>query len=225
LVLNKMLKLAHRARLLVHLPTIETLEEAAPRSGFVSVDQFELIRKHLAADLQVVAVLGFTYGMRHGEILGLDWPNIDFEAREIRLDVGTTKNDDGRTLQFTDEVEVLLHEQRARVAAHVEQFPACVFPMLPGATVAKSLVGTRRSGFERAWARATKAAGLDGILFHDLRRSAVRNLIRAGVSQTVAQTISGHRSADVFARYNITSSDDRRDAMAKVQAFHRGGSR
>jgi integrase len=228
LVLNKMLKRAHRARLLVHLPTIETLEEAAPRSGFVSVDQFELIRKHLAADLQVIAVLGFTFGMRVGEILGLNWDNVDFEAREIRLDAGTTKNDDGRTLPFTDEVEVLLQEQRARVAAHVDQFPdkkfpECVFPTLPGAPVPSKLIGMRRNGLERAWAAATKAAGLDGILFHDLRRSAVRNLIRAGVSQTVAQTISGHRSADVFKRYDITSTNDRRDAMAKVRAFQLNG--
>jgi integrase len=73
LVLGKPLRLGHRARLLVHVPHIEKLEEAPARYGFVTQDQFEKVRKNLPADLQVVAVLGYTYGMRHGEILGLEW--------------------------------------------------------------------------------------------------------------------------------------------------------
>ena len=73
--------------------------------------------------------------------------------------------------------------------------------------------------FVRAWATATKAAGVPDLLFHDLRRTAVRNLVRSGVSQKVAQEVSGHKSATVFARYNITSADDRREAMKKVAAF------
>jgi integrase len=229
LVLSKMLNLAHENRRLVHVPKITTLKEAKPREGFVNDTQFERIRKNLDADLQVVAVLGYTYGMRISEVLGLDWTHVDFAAREIRL--VDTKNEDPRVLTFDagDEVEVLLHEQRARVAANVEAFPdhkipACVFPMLPGiAGVPQSLVGRRRGGIERPWASATKAAGLAGILFHDLRRSAVRNLINSGVSQQVAQKISGHRSADVFSRYNIVAADDKRDAMRKVREARQAG--
>lgn len=216
-VLIKMRRRGHRSRRLVHVPTIEKLEEPAARSGFVTAEEFERVRKNLPADLQTVAYLAYTYGMRLQEILGLDWErHIDFEAREIRLLAGETKNGEGRSLPFTDEAEVLLREQRGRILEQLGRLTECVFPILQGRA---SWIGTRRLAFVRAWASATKAASVPELLFHDLRRTAVRNLVRAGVSQKVAQEISGHKSATVFARYNITSADDRRDAMKKVAAF------
>jgi hypothetical protein len=59
----------------------------------------------------------------------------------------------------------------------------------------------------------------DGKIFHDLRRTGVRNLIRAGVPQSVAQAISGHRTASVFARYNLTDTRDVIAAGKKYQEF------
>jgi integrase len=65
---------------------------------------------------------------------------------------------------------------------------------------------------------ACRKAGAPGLLFHDLRRSAIRNMIWAGVPQSVAMRISGHRTAAVFTRYDITSDTDRREALAMTQA-------
>jgi integrase len=56
-----------------------------------------------------------------------------------------------------------------------------------------------------------------GIIPHDLRRSAIRNMIRAGVHQTVAMSISGHKTASVFERYNITDVKDKQAAMSKIE--------
>ena len=73
--------------------------------------------------------------------------------------------------------------------------------------------------FRKAFDAACAACGLQGILPHDLRRSAVRNFIRAGVKESVAMRLSGHRTRSVFDRYNIVSSDDLVEANEKLQAF------
>jgi len=73
--------------------------------------------------------------------------------------------------------------------------------------------------FRKAFDAACAAAGLQGIVPHDLRRSAVRNFIRAGVKETVAMRLSGHRTRSVFDRYNIVSEDDLIDASTKLQQF------
>jgi integrase len=71
----------------------------------------------------------------------------------------------------------------------------------------------------KAWNDACTGAGVPGLLFHDLRRSAVRNLRRAGVTQKVAREFSGHKTDAIFDRYNITDFDDLKDAAARLGRF------
>jgi integrase len=77
----------------------------------------------------------------------------------------------------------------------------------------------------KAWAKACRAAGMPGLLFHDLRRSAVRNLDRNGISQSVAMAITGHITTSIYQRYRIINEDDLAAAPERVQVGVAQGAR
>ena len=79
--------------------------------------------------------------------------------------------------------------------------------------------GERLYSLRSGWRTAVRKAGLPGLTPHDLRRSAARNLIRAGVQQAIAMKITGHKTNSMFKRYNITDERGIRDAVLKTQEY------
>jgi len=187
------------------------------RQGFFEKVDFENVVSHLRVVLADVTRFAFWSAWRRGEIVNLAWEQIDREAREVRLD--TSKNGEPRTLPLVGVLWEVIERRWSK-----REFAAASGPALSPLVFHEA--GEPIGDFRKSWAAACVAAGLghyddagkyQGRLFHDLRRSGVRNLIRSGTSQTVAMSISGHRTISVFQRYNITDTNDQRKALAATQ--------
>jgi len=83
----------------------------------------------------------------------------------------------------------------------------------------KKVKGKRITRFTKAWRNACEKAGTPGRIPHDLRRTAVRNLVRAGIPERVAMQMTGHKTRSVFERYNIVSECDLVEAAKKLNAM------
>lgn len=204
--LKRMFRIALKAGRLKLVPYIPTLKERNIRKGFLRDAIYVALARETEAVgpwLRAMFELAYTYGWRKGELEPMLVGQIDLAERTIELNVGETKNDEARTIRMT----------------------ARVFEFLTSAADGKKATDrlfTRKNGkgvgdFRRAWATATRRAGVPDLLFHDLRRTGVRNMRRDGISEKVAMTISGHKTRSVFERYNIVDPEDLREASVKQE--------
>ena len=213
-----------------HAPRVKMLKDPAPRKGFLEPKDFSRLHDALPDDLRPVAMLGFDTGMRRGEVSNLRWESLDLtDNGEIHLSAEETKTSVARTIPLGRMLEVL------RIMRAKRPHDRYVFG------------GSQPLGnFRKRWNSACIKAGLGeylcakcsgpmakgkctlcsstkrkytGLTFHDLRRSAVRNLVRGGVSETVAMKISGHKTRAVFDRYDITSARDLHDAVRRRDEY------
>ena len=140
--------------------------------------------------------------------------HVNFANGWLRLDPGESKNGEGREFPFTPELRSVLQEQREVVKA-IERKHSCVIPW-----VFVHADGRRIKDFRGAWANACKDAGVPGRLVHDFRRTAVRNLERAGVPRSAAMKLTGHKTEAVYRRYAITDSAMLQEAAVKLAVLH-----
>jgi len=129
----------------------------------------------------------------------------------------SAENRRGRVVYLPGDLRDALTAQLGRVRA-AEKKAGKIIPFVFAFLSGPSRLGLPRRDFRKAWATACKAAGVPGALKHDMRRSAARNLVRAGVSEAVAMKITGHLTRSVFDRYNIVSAGDLQDAARKLEA-------
>jgi integrase len=180
--------------------------------------------RELPTDLALVARIAYTFGWRlTDEVLPLTRSQVDLEAGTLRFLPEGSENGDGRLVYLTPELRAGLADQLARVRALERELGRIiphVFPALRG-----SRKGERRKSMSWTWRHACKRAGLSGKWKHDLRRTAVRDMVNAGISERVAMKITGHRTRSTFDRYHIVSPGDLRDAarmMADRPLYNRG---
>lgn len=210
--LRRAMNLAVAAGKLAHVPRITNLREDNARKGFVSREQFETLQRELPTWLQSLVEAAYITGWRKSELVGLTWSQVDFAGGWLRLEPGTTKNREGRQFPLIAPLRCVLEAQRARTSA-LERKQHCIVPFV------FHDAGRRILSFRKRWTSACKRAGVPGLLFHDLRRTAVRNLVRAGVSQTVAMRLVGHRTDSVFRRYAIVDEVLLAEGAAKLSAL------
>jgi integrase len=216
-------------------PRVAMLQESPPREGFVSHNDFLSIRAQLPEHLRDAVYFLFLSSWRLSEMTGLTWQEVHLSAPrnfrapdesegcaaqtsrssqgagpcpaahragdEIRLSASRSKNGRARVLPLRGELRAIILRALAARNPHTD----CVFHWRH-----RPLNDVRR-----AWKSACDRAGVPGLLIHDLRRSAIRNFVRAGVRESVAMALSGHQTRSVFDRYNIT---DNADLVSAVEA-------
>jgi integrase len=199
------------------VPHVPMLEENNVRKGFFEHDEFLRLRETIPSEYRPVLTFAYYTGCRRGEIFSLRWNQVDLKDGIVRLDPGTTKNDEPRVIPMTAEVRAALVTQKA---LRDETYPSCQHVFFYN--------GDPIAGFRGSWETSCFQSGLwtgdletgkPTRLFHDLRRTGVRNLIRAGVPERVAMAISGHKTRSVFDRYNIVSEADLREAAGKLDSY------
>jgi integrase len=203
-------------------PKIVLLEENNVRQGFFEQAQFEGVLKHLPDDLKPIVTFAYITGWRvKSEVLPLEWHQVDFKAGTVRLEPGTTKNKEGRTFPMTKALRTLLEAQHVeREALKKRRVPIANYRWVFFRMVANGRGGPLRpmpiKSFGKAFKTACRRAGVPGRIPHDFRRTAVRNLERAGVPRSVAMRLVGHKTESVYRRYAIADERDLRVVVERL---------
>jgi integrase len=203
-LLSQSYKLAIDNGLLNAAPRIQKLSEVGnARQGFFGAMEFRSVLSNLPEPLADFCLYAYLTGWRAGEVRSLSWTDLDGDTLKLRAE--NSKNRTARTVPLVGELAELIERRRAQ--------------MSPKTSLIFHHDGQRIGDFRRAWATACKLAGCSGRLVHDLRRTAVRDMVRAGTPQSVAMSISGHKTNAMFLRYNITSDQDQRQALLNRQSY------
>src|SRR5215470_2047775 len=212
--LKRMFRLAEKVGKVLRRPAIDMLQEHNARTGFFERADLDAVLAYLPADLKAVFEVAYRTGWRlKSEILTRQWLHVDFASGWLRLEPGETKNDEGRQFPLTPDLRTALERQRRRTTAS-EQTTGTNIPWLFHRS------GQRIKSFRRAWLTACKRAGVLGRVPHDFRRTAVRNLERAGVPRSTAMKMVGHRTESIYRRYAIVDETMLKEGAVKLQRLH-----
>ncbi len=195
-------------------PRFQMLRESNTRKGFFEAEQFQEVLRHLPEALKPVFQVAYLTGWRvPSEILTRRWQHVDFESNWLRLEPGETKNEDGRMFPLIPELREVLAAQRERTR-QLELATGRVIPWVFHRN------GLPIKDYYGGWDKVCRLAGFPDRVAHDLRRTAVRNLERAGVSRSAAMRMTGHKTESVYRRYAIVDETMLREGADKLAAYH-----
>jgi integrase len=183
--------------------------EANVRTGFLDDDGYAALLAALPDYLRPLLLLAYHVPSRRSELTGLKFNQLDFIHDEIVLNPGATKNGEGRRMPMFGPMKDCLEGQKAIRDA---RFPICE-------NVFFGEKGGRIVDFRKAWQDACERVGMPGLLFHDLRRSAARNMRRAGISESVVMKIAGWKTTSMFRRYDIVDGRDLKEAGRRMEEY------
>jgi integrase len=183
------------------VPFMPHIADNPARRGFFEHEEYLGVRGNLPARLRGGTTLAFYTGMRPGEIFNLKRDRLDLMEGKINLQPLDTKNNEPRVVYLNPELLMFINLE-------IQTKPNSEF-------VFSNDDGTRIVDFRKSWKSACKKAGVQKY-FYDFRRTAIRNMVRAGVPERVAMLISGHKTRSIFERYNIVNEADQKKAQEKV---------
>jgi integrase len=212
--LKRMFTLGLRAGKVAHRPYFPSIEVRNTRTGFFEETEILAVLGRLPCDLSALIEFVALTGWRIGEAKSLTWRQVDLAAGTVRLEPGTTKNDEGRTFPVgaLPRLDALLRAQREHTSV-LERDHGTLIPWV------FHRKGKPIRSIHGAWQRACREAEVPGRLIHDLRRTAVRRFERAGVPRSVAMKLSGHKTESIYRRYAIVSEADLAEGVRKVASL------
>jgi integrase len=204
--LSRMFQIAIRRGVLERMPLFpRRLEENPPRDGFFEHAEYLKVRAHAPAPYQDVLDFAYYSGWRRNEILHLTWEDVDLAGGVIRLSPRRSKTRTGRVLPISTPLRTVLEcRQQRRQPGDPHVFQRDGVPVRVWRTALRD---------------ACRKAKVPHRMLHDCRRTAARNLIRAGVPERVAMLLTGHKTRAVFDRYNIVNEQELRLAGERLAAY------
>jgi integrase len=195
------------------VPYFPIMKDDNARQGFFEKTEFESLVANLLEPVADAATFGYHSGWRRAEIVTFRWDAVD---RPGKVRLRDTKGGKPRSLPLDGELLQLIERR----------WKAREYKTRDGVTAVSDLVfhrnGKQLRDFRKSWSAACRIAGVPGRKFHDLHRTAVRNLTRAGVAQAVAMSITGHETDSVFRRYDIVSQEDKLEGLRRTRAHLSG---
>jgi integrase len=207
--------LGERAEKVAKRPHIALLQENNARRGFLEAGQLRALLIVLPNDLKPVIEAAYLTGWRiRSELLSREWHHVDFKGGWIRSEPGEAKNKEGRQYPMLPPLRALLEAQKAKA----EALARSTGKITPWVFFREH--GDQIKDFYGAWRAACRKVGVPGIVPHDLRRSAVRNLERSGVPRSVAMKMVGHKTEAIYRRYAIVAEADLVAGGEKLTSLH-----